>query len=100
MSKDVEKAAAEVEPGSRADNLLVRWRATDTPMGVTRETVRKLSAHFGISDTALIHLALRGLANEVWPIAELDASSAELDRQFLEQQRTSAVPSKKKAATA
>lgn len=76
-------SADAIEPGSRADTLLVRWRATDTPMGVTRETVRKLSAHYGLTDTALIHLALRGLANETWPIQELEASEAALDREHL-----------------
>lgn len=81
MKRTSPSLPSSAEPGSRRDTLLVRWRAKDTPMGVTRDTVRKLSAHFGVTETALIHLALRGLANDVWPVEELRASQRILDRE-------------------
>lgn len=70
MATSLPKGAA--QPST--EHLLFRFREKDSPTGVTRETVRKLAAHFDMTETAIIHLALRGLANDVWPIKELEGA--------------------------
>ncbi len=58
---------------SSAEKLLVRFRETDGPLGVTRDTLRKLASSLGVDETAAIHLSLVQLADKVLPRYERDA---------------------------
>ena len=50
-----------------SENLLVKFRAKDTQFGVTRNTVRALSAELDVPETQVIHLALSKFAADVLP---------------------------------
>jgi hypothetical protein len=58
---------------STAEKLLVRFREQDGPLGVTRDTLRKLASSLGVDETAAIHLSLVQLADKVLPRYERDA---------------------------
>ena len=53
-------------------SLLFRLRLTDTPSGISSQTLTKLSAMLGLPETQVIHQALRKLASEVLPAYEAD----------------------------
>jgi predicted transcriptional regulator len=46
---------------------LFRYRASDTPLGVTRSTALKLSEVLGMDETQVIHYAMRQLADRTLP---------------------------------
>jgi hypothetical protein len=52
---------------SDAQKLLVRFREVDSPLGVTRDTLRRLATSLGVDETAAIHLALSQLSERVLP---------------------------------
>jgi|ERR1035437_440503 hypothetical protein len=49
------------------ENLLVKFRATDTQFGVTRGTVKALATELGVNETQVIHMALSKFASDVLP---------------------------------
>ena len=49
------------------DPLLLKFRERNSPYGVTRETLKTLSAEMGVSETMVIHLAVSKFAKEVLP---------------------------------
>lgn len=53
-------------------NLLLKFKARDTPYGVTRETLKAIADELDVSETMAIHLALSRLATEVLPAYEMD----------------------------
>ena len=55
-----------------SDKLLLKFRAKDTPYGVTRETLKAVSTELDMSETMVIHLALSRFAKEVLPAYEPD----------------------------
>ena len=57
---------------SDAQKLLVRFREVDSPLGVTRETLRRLASSLGVDETAAVHLALSQLSEKVLPRYEPD----------------------------
>ena len=57
---------------SDAEKLLVRFRELDGPLGVTRDTLRKLARSLGVDETAAVHLALVQLSDRVLPRYERD----------------------------
>jgi len=58
---------------SKPDQLLLRFRPTDTQNGISRSTVEKLAEYLGFTgETQVIHYALRKLAKEVLPAYEAD----------------------------
>jgi hypothetical protein len=58
---------------AKPDQLLLRFRATDTQDGISRSTVEKLAEYLGFTgETQVIHYALRKLAKEVLPAYEAD----------------------------
>ena len=60
---------------AKPDQLLLRFRPTDTPSGISRSTVGKLAEYLGFTgETQVIHYALRKLAKEVLPTYEADDS--------------------------
>jgi hypothetical protein len=52
--------------------MLLKFRERDTEFAVSRERVKKLSAHLEMSETAVIHLALASFAKEQLPAYEPD----------------------------
>jgi hypothetical protein len=58
---------------TKPDQLLLRFRPTDTQNGVSRATLEKLAEYLGFTgETQVIHYALRQLAKEVLPAYEAD----------------------------
>lgn len=57
---------------SDAEKLLVRFRDVDSPLGVTRDTLRRLASSLGVDETAAVHLALSQLSEKVLPRYEPD----------------------------
>lgn len=57
---------------SNAEKLLIRFREQDGPMGVTRNTLRKLAGNLGVDETTAVHLALVELSDKVLPRYERD----------------------------
>lgn len=58
---------------AKPNQLLLRFRATDTNNGISRSTVEKLAECLGFTgETQVIHYALRKLAKEVLPAYEAD----------------------------
>lgn len=59
---------------SPATQIAFRFRAIDSPTGVTRATVKRLANQLGVSETQVIHLALRDMARKILPQYEADDS--------------------------
>jgi len=58
---------------SEHNSMLMRFRAVDSPSGVTRETVTRLAQQLGYErESEVLHYAVRRLAEEVLPKYELD----------------------------
>jgi hypothetical protein len=56
----------------KADSLLFKFRKQDTPTGVSSSTVEQMAKVIGLSKTAVVHLALRELADKCLPRYERD----------------------------
>ena len=54
------------------DKLLLRFRSSDDRLGVTRATVSRLAQELGLSETQVIHYALKRLATDLLPTYEPD----------------------------
>lgn len=54
------------------DSLLLKFRPTDSVLGVTRKTVKAIAARLGVPETQVVHLALAKLAEETLPSYEPD----------------------------
>ena len=52
---------------STNDNLLVKFRAKDTVLGVTRSTVKAIAKALEVNETQVIHMALSKFAADVLP---------------------------------
>lgn len=55
-----------------ADSLLLKFRAKDTRLGVTRNTVRALASEMDVNETQVVHIALSKLAEAVLAAYEPD----------------------------
>ena len=47
-----------VQPSPKPQSTLLRWRETDTPHGITKETALRAARQLGLNETQLIHEAL------------------------------------------
>lgn len=54
------------------EGILLRYRDTDTPYGVTRRTANRLAKTLGLSETQVIHAALAQFARQNLPRYEVD----------------------------
>ena len=52
---------------STNDNLLVKFRAKDTALGVTRSTIKAIAKALEVNETQVIHMALSKFAADVLP---------------------------------
>ena len=57
---------------SDAEKFLLRLRESDTTMGVSRDTLRKLAGALGVDETTAVHVALAQLREKVLPRYEPD----------------------------
>jgi hypothetical protein len=57
---------------SPATQIAFRFRAIDSPAGVTRATVTRLANLLDVNETQVIHLALRDMALKILPHYEAD----------------------------
>ena len=55
-----------------AESLLLKFRAKDTRLGVTRHTVRVLASELDVNETQVVHIALSRLAETVLAAYEPD----------------------------
>jgi hypothetical protein len=55
--------------------IAFRYRTSDSPAGVTRETAQRLAEVLGVAETQAIHLALHELATKVLPQYEPDSGA-------------------------
>ncbi len=62
----------EAQSASPRDTVLFRYRAVNSPTGVTRTAARQLAEALGMTETAMLHLAIRNLHNQVFPVTEAD----------------------------
>lgn len=55
-----------------SNQIAFRYRTTDSPTGVTRETAKRLAEQLGVDETQAIHRALHDLAVKLLPQYEAD----------------------------
>ncbi len=55
-----------------ANQIAFRYRVSDSPGGVTRETAKRLAERLGVDETQAIHQALHELAVKILPQYEPD----------------------------
>jgi len=55
-----------------APRILLRYRPSDSPLGVSRDTTMRLADQLGVSETQVIHYALALLARQTLPAYEPD----------------------------
>ena len=53
-------------------SLLLKFRAKDTRLGVTRKTVKALASELDVTETQVVHIALSKLAEETLPAYKPD----------------------------
>lgn len=56
----------------QSSGILLRYRDSDTPYGVSRKTASKLARTLGLTETQVIHVALAQLASQTLPRYEPD----------------------------
>lgn len=49
------------------DSLLLKFRPTDSVLGVTRKTVKAMATRLGVPETQVVHLALAKFAEGTLP---------------------------------
>ncbi|MDP1740974.1 hypothetical protein [Polaromonas sp.] len=59
-----------------SNQITFRLRASDSPSGVSRETLKRLAKLLGVNETQVIHFALRELAVKHLPQYEADEGPA------------------------
>jgi len=52
--------------------MLLKFKHTDTVMGVQKQTVKRMAELLGFNETDVVHFALSKLAREVIPAYEMD----------------------------
>lgn len=62
-------------PRPSTSQIAFRFRAIDSPAGVTRATVTRLANLLDVNETQVIHLALRDMAFRMLPHYEADGGS-------------------------
>jgi hypothetical protein len=80
---------------TNVDQITFRYRASDSPAGVTRKTAKRLAERLGVDETQVIHRALRELAVNVLP--QYEADGGPLTNEQLRQIRSHAPASSKRS---
>ena len=66
------KTRPQTKTGKLSSGILLRYRDSDTPYGVSRKTAAKLAKTLGLTETQVIHVALAQLASQTLPRYEPD----------------------------
>lgn len=66
------KTRTQARAKNQSTGILLRYRDSDTPYGVSRKTASKLAKTLGLTETQVIHVALAQLANQTLPRYEPD----------------------------
>lgn len=66
------KTRTQARAKNQSNGILLRYRDSDTPYGVSRKTASKLAETLGLTETQVIHVALAQLANQTLPRYEPD----------------------------
>jgi hypothetical protein len=66
------KTRARAKTSTQSSGILLRYRDSDTPYGVSRKTASKLARTLGLTETQVIHVALAQLASQTLPRYEPD----------------------------
>ena len=81
-------------------NLLLKFKAKDSPYGVTRETLKLLAEEMDVSETMVVHLAISRFAKEVLPAYEMDDGPLKkTDIDFVREKAKQMMPKGKVLAT-
>ena len=56
----------------KPNQILFRFRPSDSPNGISRETMAQLADYLGYNETQVMHFALKRLAQEMLPAYERD----------------------------
>ena len=52
----------------KPSQILFRFRPSDSPNGISRETMAQLADYLGYNETQVMHFALKRLAQEMLPL--------------------------------
>jgi len=66
------KTRSQTKANTQSSGILLRYRDSDTPYGVSRKTASKLAKTLGLTETQVIHVALAQLASQTLPRYEVD----------------------------
>lgn len=66
------KTRTQAKAKNQSTGILLRYRDSDTPYGVSRKTASKLAKTLGLTETQVIHVALARLASQTLPRYEPD----------------------------
>ena len=66
------KTRTQASAKNQSTGILLRYRDSDTPFGVSRKTATKLAKALGLTETQIIHVALAQLASQTLPRYEQD----------------------------
>ena len=66
------KTRAQPKAKTQSSGILLRYRDSDTPYGVSRKTAGKIAKALGLTETQVIHVALAQLAKQTLPRYEPD----------------------------
>jgi antitoxin component of RelBE/YafQ-DinJ toxin-antitoxin module len=77
--------------------FLLRYRESDSPGGVTRETAKRIAQTLGVDETQVIHMALRDLADRTLP--QYEADDGMVTQQTVRKLQKAAGPIPKRAAS-
>jgi len=66
------KTRAQAKARNQSTGILLRYRDSDTPYGVSRRTASKLAKTLGLTETQVIRVALAQLASQTLPRYEPD----------------------------
>jgi hypothetical protein len=72
--------------------IAFRYRPSDSPTGLTRNTTQRLAQALGVNETQVIHLALHELATKFLP--QYEADDGALTQTQLKQIKKSALKAK------
>lgn len=80
------------------NQIAFRYRSSDSPNGITRETAKRIAERLGVDETQAIHQALHDLAVKILPQYEPDdgALNAQQMRLIKKRAASAVVPSNAK----
>lgn len=72
MATTARSKTRKAQADASSDALLFRYKAENSPSGVTRQTAQEMAKRLGLKETAMIHFALRSLCRQLFPAYDPD----------------------------